>query len=162
MNSLPHSDRIIVGVDGSEYSSNALQVAGRMAEMMKAPLEVISCIEKSNRLVASRFETEPNRFTSQLSESVELLVEQALERAFGTTRPADLSISVSFDEAAESLIEQSRSAQLLVVGRRGSGGFLNHPIGSVSKACAAHAHCPVLVVPQNEPARNTKENTNGK
>jgi nucleotide-binding universal stress UspA family protein len=35
---------------------------------------------------------------------------------------------------------------VLVVGRRGRGGFLAQVMGSVSGACVAHAHCPVLVV----------------
>lgn len=162
MNSLSNSGGIVVGVDGSEYSSNALVVAARMAKLMDEPIEVISCIKKSDQRAASRFETEPNRFTSQLSESVESLVEEALDRAFGDSRPDNLSVSVKFDGAAEALIEASHTAQLLVVGRRGSGGFLNHPMGSVSKACAAHAHCPVLVVPQDEPTRPSKEHDDGK
>ena len=149
MNSQSQSSRIIVGVDGSDYSSNALRVAGRMASLMDEPIEVISCIEKSNRRLASRFESEPNRYTSQLSETVELLVEEALDRAFGNSRQPGLTVTVRFDNPAEALIDESWAAQLLVVGRHGSGGFLNQPIGSVSKACAVHAHCPVLVVPQD-------------
>ena len=47
---------------------------------------------------------------------------------------------------AATLIEESKAADMLVLGRRGHGGFGGLLLGSVSSACVAHAHCPVLVV----------------
>ncbi|MDD0857766.1 universal stress protein [Arthrobacter alpinus] len=47
---------------------------------------------------------------------------------------------------ARVLMEHSKSAQMLIVGSRGHGGFAGMLLGSVSSACAEHAGCPVLVV----------------
>jgi nucleotide-binding universal stress UspA family protein len=48
--------------------------------------------------------------------------------------------------AAGVLVDESRDADLLVVGSRGHGGFTQLLLGSVSQQCAHHAECPVVIV----------------
>jgi nucleotide-binding universal stress UspA family protein len=43
------------------------------------------------------------------------------------------------------LVDACRDADLLVVGSRGHGEFMDILLGSVGMHCATHAHCPVLV-----------------
>ena len=138
--------RIVVGVDGSDFSTTALRLAGRMAKSVGAPLEVVTCLGISDLFLASHLPEERSPTTTQLEEMAKRLVSESLERAFGGDLPEGLTRTVKFGPPAKVLVEESRDAQMLVVGRRGRGGFLAQVMGSVSGACAAHAHCPVLVV----------------
>ena len=149
--------RIVVGVDGSDFSTTALRLAGRMARSLDAPLEVITCLGTSDRFLASHLPEESSPTTTQLEETAKRLVAESLERAFGDDVPAGLTRTVKFGPPAKVLVSESRDAQLLVVGRRGRGGFLAQIMGSVSGACAAHAHCPVLVVGDDDDKRRARE-----
>ena len=149
--------RIVVGVDGSDFSTTALRLAGRMARSLDAPLEVITCMGTSDRFLASHLPEESSPTTTQLEETAKRLVAESLERAFGDDVPAGLTRTVKFGPPAKVLVSESRDAQLLVVGRRGRGGFLAQIMGSVSGACAAHAHCPVLVVGDDDDKRRARE-----
>jgi len=48
----------------------------------------------------------------------------------------------------EALVGTSVGADMLVVGKRGHGGFAGLVLGSVSQHCVQHAPCPVTVIPQ--------------
>ncbi|WP_347110884.1 universal stress protein [Paenarthrobacter sp. S56] len=150
MNSENNADRVIVGVDGSDFSSKTLEMAARVAPVFGVPISVITCVGMSDYYLSSRFEHELTRFTSELEDTAQRLAEEALDRAFDGSRPEGLTVTVKFGEPAKVLVEESRGARLLVVGRHGGGGFLGQAIGSVSRACAAHAHCPVLLVTGEE------------
>jgi nucleotide-binding universal stress UspA family protein len=70
---------------------------------------------------------------------------EALEKAFGEV-PATVDTAVVRVNASAELIEAGAYARMLVVGRRGHGGFHGLYMGSVNSGCVAHADCPVLVV----------------
>ena len=69
-------------------------------------------------------------------------------------RYPDISVQavLGHGDPADSLIDLSALADLLVLGTTGVGSNLTSLIGSVSSRVAAQAHCPVAVVPEQLPA----------
>ncbi len=58
-----------------------------------------------------------------------------------------VSIRVVGGHASGSLVDEGRSADLLVMGARGRGGFAGLVLGSVTTGVVNHAPCPVVIVP---------------
>lgn len=136
-------DRIIVGIDGSDASKEALRTGARLAEALGAPLEAIMCWDDPLLYESARV-VDPDQFRVASEQEFE----RTLEDVFGDRRPSWLTTRHLRGQASERLIEESEGAQLLVVGRRGTGGVLGMILGSVSSAVVAHAKCSVLVVRQ--------------
>jgi nucleotide-binding universal stress UspA family protein len=74
-----------------------------------------------------------------------------VEEVLGSQPLVPVRESVLRGSAARELVQASQGAQLLVVGSRGHGGFTGLLLGSVSSACAEHAHCPVLIIHGDTP-----------
>jgi nucleotide-binding universal stress UspA family protein len=73
-------------------------------------------------------------------------LDATLEDVLGPSPHVSVTPRLVSGHAAPVLIEASRHAALLVVGRSGHGGFAGMLIGSVSQHCVSHAACPVVVV----------------
>ena len=134
--------RIVVGVDGSDGSKNALRWAARQAELTGATLEVVTGWESPAFYGWAPAIPDDIDFGNY----AERALEQALDEVFGADRPARLETRVVSGHPALALVEASEGAELLVVGSRGYGGFADALLGSVSTYCVHHAHCPVTVI----------------
>jgi nucleotide-binding universal stress UspA family protein len=137
-------DRIVVGVDGSEPSKDALRWASFMAEATGSAIEAVAAwhvapVWEGAGWTAIIPDWDP-------SGDAEKMLAATIDSVFGTNRPADLTTVVEQGSAAKVLIDATVGARMLIVGSRGHGGFTGLLLGSVSAACAAHAPCPVLVV----------------
>jgi len=132
----PHP-RIIVGVDGSEASIAALRVAKAMAEPMSGTVEAWACWD-----VPAGYGVYLAVGIEGFKYAADQVLQQALADAFDNLPPY-VHPRLVRGRPAPALIDASRNASLLIVGRRGHGSFVP---GSVSSACVSRAHCPVLVV----------------
>jgi nucleotide-binding universal stress UspA family protein len=78
------------------------------------------------------------------------VLDEAVEKVRSTHPDVDVRATVIEGHPAPALIEASWGADLLVLGSRGHGEFVGMLLGSVSEHCVTHAHCPVLVVRDQE------------
>jgi nucleotide-binding universal stress UspA family protein len=136
----PGTRTIVVGVDGSDPSIEALRYAATMAKVLGARVTAVTCW----RYPPAYDNFVPLQWSPE--SDAEQVLKEAVATAFGDTPPAGLRTLVRQGQPASVLIDESADADMLVVGSRGLGGFAGLLLGSVSAAVAAHARCPVLVL----------------
>jgi nucleotide-binding universal stress UspA family protein len=138
-----HSElRVVVGVDGSPESFDALDWGARQAVAADAVLELLVCW----LVPATLGYGVPTDVGGEFEESARNVVNDALARVRSQHRNLEVRAQIVESSPAPMLRDASRGAYLLVVGSRGFGGFRGLLLGSVSQYCAQHAHCPVLIV----------------
>ena len=136
-----HPARIVVGVDGSAESVQALRWAARQAELTGAELQVISAWEYPAFYGWAPATPDQTDF-ADLSAKAQ---DDVLSSVFGTGRPDWVRTQVVEGPPARILVDASAEAGLLVVGSRGYGGLADAVLGSVSTYCVHHADGPVTI-----------------
>jgi nucleotide-binding universal stress UspA family protein len=155
---------IVVGVDGSEGSRNALRWAARQAGLTGASLEAVIGWEYPAFYGWAAAIPDDLDYDKLAEHALDV----AVDEVFGRDRPAWLRTRVVGKHPALALVEASEGAELLVVGSRGHGAFADMLLGSVSTYCVHHVHCPITVIrsagcrskdpgPARTPARNWKQ-----
>lgn len=133
--------RIVVGVDGSQQSQQALRWGAYLAVTLRARLDAVTAWEypPSFGWAAVVPEWDP-------AADMAKVLDDAVLAVFGTEPPRDLRRLVREGGAARVLLSECEGATMLVVGSRGHGGFAGLLLGSVSANVAEHASCPVLII----------------
>lgn len=136
---------VVVGVDGSESALHAVRWAAQEAERRAAPLRIVHVCHLAP-VRHPRQIPPPPEYRAALHEQGQHWLTEASEAARravpGLTVTTDLRDGVTVDV----LVAASRTAQLMVLGSRGLGGFRTLLVGSVAVALSAHGRCPVVVL----------------
>jgi nucleotide-binding universal stress UspA family protein len=139
---------IIVGVDHSPGAKETLRFALEEARLRDTSLRVVHAwqfgyvgatgIEGGLPAVGG----ELAEFRNAAAEALDATLRETISEASGVK----IQRRVVEGAPAAVLVNESRGAELLVVGSRGHGGFARLLLGSVSQQCAQHAECPVVIV----------------
>ncbi len=154
--------RILVPVDLSPASENALLFACNMAHLFNANLEVVYVMDS----IFEGAKPSPSGFLSSyrktMQDEVDAFVQKAMEESGvkcpgapvdhninGPTEQTTpwLRTNIAFGFPEEVLADISEQADLLVIGTTGRGNLSRKLFGSVSIAVSQNAKCPVLLVP---------------
>lgn len=134
---------VVVGVDGSAESAEALQVAAREAVRTGSVLEVVHAWQDPRPLWDVRV---PPDLGSSAQPAEQHLLESATAGLEEQHPGLEVRRRLVREQPAAALLEAAAAARLLVVGSRGLHGVPRVLLGSTSHAVVLHAPCPVLVV----------------
>jgi nucleotide-binding universal stress UspA family protein len=142
---------IVVGVDGSAASKAAIDWAARDASLRSISLTLVHV---AGGLGGTWPQTPPPiGFGEWQQRQGRELIADAVRIVEDATRGADavrVKTEMYYSAIIPTLVDMSKEAEIVVVGRRGQGAF-GALLGSVSTAMIHHAHCPVAVIREEDP-----------
>jgi nucleotide-binding universal stress UspA family protein len=141
--------RVVVGVDGSPSSQQALRWGAHLAVAFGAGLDAVTSWDFP---AGYGWGSVPSDWDP--AQDMRKVLDDTVQEVFGDQPPAGLRRLVNEGGAAQVLLDASQGAIMLVVGSRGHGGFAGLLLGSVSANVAEHATCPVLVIHGDQPPPN--------
>ena len=137
--------KIVVGIDGSQSSINALTWALHEAKRHSAAVHVVHvwslplAVDPMGGVIFSPVE--------EFRSATEGVLKHTLETVKSFVGDTKITSTVEHGSASQHLLDAASTADMVVVGRRGHGGFLGLLIGSVAEQIAHHAKCPAVIVP---------------
>lgn len=137
---------VVVGDDGSEGAAHAVRYALEEARRRSSTLHVVRAW---SILSTSRPADVPPGFAASMPEYEAACTEEEtarVEHLLGTDPGVPVDVHCVHSPAAAALIEASKTADVVVVGSRGLGGFRSLVLGSVAEQCIRHCVGPVVVV----------------
>jgi nucleotide-binding universal stress UspA family protein len=148
------TERIVVGVDGSDPSRAALRWALTEGRLRSATVEAVHAwdVPMIYGPVGVGFPYDTQGLDRAAHELLDQIVEEVSKEVADQAGAAAVTVerTVTPGGPATGVLDAAEDADLIVVGRRGAGGFQRLLLGSVSDHVARHATCPVVVLPADK------------
>jgi nucleotide-binding universal stress UspA family protein len=141
--------KIIVPLDGSDFSFRAAEYALNLARLTDGE---ISCVHAIGNLPYIEYMTPSAltipRYIQEAKKQTEDWFSQVKSKAAKHGIKVTAETIFNLPSVAESIINYAseQKADLIVIGTRGRSGLKRLVLGSVASAVVSHASCPVLVV----------------
>ncbi|GAB2503774.1 Universal stress protein [Corynebacterium atrinae] len=145
-------DIVVVAVDGSEASHNAVRWAANTANKRGIPLRLASSYTMPQFLYAEGMVPPQELFDDLQAETMEK-IDQARVIAHEIAPDIKIGHTIAEGSPIDMLLEMSKDVTMIVMGSRGLGGLSGMVMGSVSAAVVSHAECPVVVVRDDNPVQ---------
>lgn len=142
---MAHEDIVVVAVDGSEASNNAVRWAANTALKRGIPLRLASSYTMPQFLYAEGMVPPKELFDDLQNETFEK-IEAARAIAHEVAPELKIGHTIAEGSPIDMLLEMSNDVTMIVMGSRGMGGLSGMVMGSVSASVVSHASCPVVVV----------------
>ncbi|MBA1835063.1 universal stress protein [Corynebacterium wankanglinii] len=142
---MTHEDIVVVAVDGSPASDNAVRWAANTAMKRDIPLRLAASYSMPQFLYAEGM-VPPSEVFDEMQRETLQTVDRAREIALEVAPDLRIGHAVAEGSPIDMLLEMSRDCTMVVMGSRGLSGLSGMVLGSVSGAVVSHAYCPVVVV----------------
>ncbi|AKK07266.1 universal stress protein UspA-like protein [Corynebacterium mustelae] len=139
------TDIVVVAVDGSDASKNAVRWAANTAAKRGVPLRIAASYTMPQFLYAEGM-VPPQELFDELKNETEHTIEEARQIALEVAPDLKIAYTIAEGTPIDMLLEMSKTVTMIVMGSRGLGGLSGMVMGSVSAAVVSHAKCPVVVV----------------
>lgn len=143
--------RVVVGVDGSAGSVQALRFAERAAAVRGASLQVVHAWNLPYLGFAGRSGAVPREALDEVAVRAGEVLRESLRSAGIDAARSDVEMWLAERAPNLMLLQAAHDADLLVVGSRGYGGWKGLLMGSVSTQSITQSPCPVAVVRPEDP-----------
>jgi nucleotide-binding universal stress UspA family protein len=141
--------KIVVGVDGSESSLDAVRWALEEARKRGAEVHVVTAwhtdpppMQGQPMMVGMPYRAREAALADQQAQQ-----EKVMEAVQGATEGVTVHRHMIGQWPPRVLVRISADADLLVLGRQGHSWLAEKLLGSVSAYCVRHATCPVVITP---------------
>jgi nucleotide-binding universal stress UspA family protein len=132
---------IVVGVDGSEDSSQALRWAAAHARRIGGEVRAVTGWDIPITIMVA-----PTYTTADYARDAEELLRKSVDEALGPSPEVPVVTRLVQQHPARALVTEAEGAEMLVLGRHGKGELPGLHLGTVASYCIHHAPCPVVLV----------------